>query len=201
MIYCLVSASLISKATTLHKAAEYIGQIQQERAQLHEEAQRHRDQILLLHFAIKLPCGVYQLPVTGMPVTCQHFDHMREKFREYVRAWTLQNWWLWIFSIIVEPLFESYNRMVSTASVEDLCCTTLSWLDQYCSLPALRPMVLSSLHLLSTTTSILTDPSLVPDEVTQAQCLPHPTRPQDHSPSTWPINRENTQPVGPYGTI
>ncbi|XP_020326442.1 carbohydrate-responsive element-binding protein-like [Oncorhynchus kisutch] len=80
--------------------------------------------------------NVFQLQ---LPVTCQRFDHMREKFREYVRARTLQNWWFWIFSIIVEPLFESYNRMVSTASVEDLCRTTLSWLDQYCSQPALRP--------------------------------------------------------------
>lgn len=29
--------------------------------------------------------------------------------------------------------------MVSTASVEDLCRSTLSWLDQHCALPALRP--------------------------------------------------------------
>uniref|UniRef100_A0A4W5L636 Uncharacterized protein n=1 Tax=Hucho hucho TaxID=62062 RepID=A0A4W5L636_9TELE len=79
--------------------------------------------------------------------------------------------------------------MVSTASVEDLCHTTLSWLDQHCSLPALRPMVLSSLRLLSTSTSILTDPSLVPEQathaVTQAQCLPHPrTTPPPWGPST-----------------
>uniref|UniRef100_A0A4W5KSY1 BHLH domain-containing protein n=1 Tax=Hucho hucho TaxID=62062 RepID=A0A4W5KSY1_9TELE len=127
----------ISKATTLHKTAEYISKIQQERAQLHEEAQRLRGQILLLNSGI----NVYQLqlPATGMPITCQRFDHMREKFTKYVRAQTLQNWKFWIFSIIVEPLFESYNRMVSTASVEDLCHTTLSWLDQHCSLPALRP--------------------------------------------------------------
>lgn len=43
------------------------------------------------------------------------------------------------FSIIIEPLFESYNGMVSTASMEELCRSTLSWLDQHCSLPALRP--------------------------------------------------------------
>lgn len=43
------------------------------------------------------------------------------------------------FSIIIEPLFESYNGMVSTASMEDLCRSTLSWLDHHCSLPALRP--------------------------------------------------------------
>lgn len=51
------------------------------------------------------------------------------------------------FSVIMEPLFETYNVMVSTASVEEMCRTTLSWLDQHCSLPALRPSKLLSLSL------------------------------------------------------
>ncbi|XP_040908422.1 carbohydrate-responsive element-binding protein-like isoform X2 [Toxotes jaculatrix] len=156
----------ISKATTLQKTAEYISKMQQERAQLHEEAQRLREEIQLLNSAINA-CQ-QQLPATGVPITRQRFDHMRQKFREYVQAQTLQNWKFWIFSIIIEPLFESYNGMVSTASVEDLCRSTLSWLDQHCSLPALRPMVLSSLRLLSTTTAILTDPSLLPEQATLA---------------------------------
>ncbi|KAL0194216.1 hypothetical protein M9458_012512, partial [Cirrhinus mrigala] len=78
------------KATTLQKTAEYISKMQQERAQLHEEAQRLRDEILMLNTAINA-CQ-QQLPATGVPVTRQRFDHMREKFREYVRAQTLQNW-------------------------------------------------------------------------------------------------------------
>uniref|UniRef100_A0A3Q0RZF2 MLX interacting protein like n=1 Tax=Amphilophus citrinellus TaxID=61819 RepID=A0A3Q0RZF2_AMPCI len=156
----------ISKATTLQKTAEYISKMQQERAQLHDEAQKLKEEIQLLNTAINT-CQ-QQLPATGVPITRQRFDHMRQKFREYVRAQTLQNWKFWIFSIIIEPLFESYNGMVSTASVEDLCRSTLSWLDQHCSLPALRPMVLSSLRLLSTTTAILTDPSLLPEQATLA---------------------------------
>ncbi|KAK1787869.1 hypothetical protein P4O66_016352, partial [Electrophorus voltai] len=127
----------ISKATTLQKTAEYISKMQQERMQLHEEAQRLRDEILALNTAINV-CQ-QQLPATGVPITRQRFDHMREKFREYVRAQTLQNWKFWIFSVIMEPLFESYNGMVSTASMEDMCRTTINWLDQHCSLPALRP--------------------------------------------------------------
>uniref|UniRef100_A0A8B9LSB2 MLX interacting protein like n=1 Tax=Astyanax mexicanus TaxID=7994 RepID=A0A8B9LSB2_ASTMX len=161
----------ISKATTLQKTAEYISKMQQERAQLHEEAQRLRDEILALNSAINV-CQ-QQLPTTGVPITRQRFDHMREKFREYVRIQTLQNWKFWIFSVIMEPLFESYNGMVSTASMEDLCRTTLSWLEQHCSLPALRPTVLSSLRQLSTSTSILTDPTLVPEQATQAVTLGH----------------------------
>uniref|UniRef100_UPI003AB0677B carbohydrate-responsive element-binding protein n=1 Tax=Centroberyx gerrardi TaxID=166262 RepID=UPI003AB0677B len=182
----------ISKATTLQKTAEYISKMQQERAQLHEEAQRLREEIQLLNSAINV-CQ-QQLPATGVPITRQRFDHMREKFREYVRAQTLQNWKFWIFSIIIEPLFESYNGMVSTASVEDLCRSTLSWLDQHCSLPALRPMVLSSLRLLSTSTSILTDPSLLPEQATLAvtQGGP-PVAALDHS--LQPATRDSTHPM------
>ncbi|PIO36339.1 hypothetical protein AB205_0157160 [Aquarana catesbeiana] len=58
--------------------------------------------------------------------------------------------------------------MVSTASMADLRETALDWLDQHCSLPALRPTVLSSLCQLSTSTSILTDPSLMPEQAMQA---------------------------------
>nr|XP_057943750.1 carbohydrate-responsive element-binding protein-like isoform X2 [Doryrhamphus excisus] len=168
----------ISKATTLQKTAEYIGKMQQERALLHEEAQRLRDEIQLLNSAIN-SCQ-QQLPATGVPITRQRFDHMRQKFREYVQAQTLQNWKFWIFSIIIEPLFESYNGMVSTASVEQLCQSTLSWLDQHCSLPSLRPMVLSSLRLLSTSTSILTDPSLLPEQATLAVTQGDPAGAPDH---------------------
>lgn len=130
------------------------------------------------------------------------------------------------FSIIIEPLFESYNGMVSTASMEELCRSTLSWLDQHCSLPTLRPsessptcsstetlsqlfiffewlvicvcltlsVVLRSLRFLSTTTAILTDPSLLPEQATLAvtqsdhsALLEHSLQPpaQDHVHTMW----------------
>ncbi|XP_034033432.1 carbohydrate-responsive element-binding protein-like isoform X2 [Thalassophryne amazonica] len=181
----------ISKATTLQKTAEYISKMQQERAQLHEEAQRLREEIKSLNSSINV-CQ-QQLPATGVPITRQRFDHMRQRFRDYVQAQTLQNWKFWIFSIIIEPLFESYNGMVSTASVEDLCRSTLSWLDQHCSLPALRPMVLSSLRLLSTTTSILTDPSLLPEQATLAVSHGDPPPAFDHS--LQPVNQDNVHPM------
>ncbi|KAM9117458.1 carbohydrate-responsive element-binding protein [Pangshura tecta] len=156
----------VSKATTLQKTAEYICKLQQERAALQDEAQRLREQIEKLNATINL-CQ-QQLPATGVPITRQRFDQMRDMFDEYVRSCTLQNWKFWVFSIIIRPLFESFNGMVSTASMDSLRETSLAWLDQYCSLPALRPTVLSSLRQLSISTSILTDPACVPEQATQA---------------------------------
>ncbi|XP_012916535.1 carbohydrate-responsive element-binding protein isoform X7 [Mustela putorius furo] len=127
----------VSKATTLQKTAEYIAMLQQERAAMQEEAQQLRDQIEELNAAINL-CQ-QQLPATGVPITHQRFDQMRDMFDEYVRTRTLHNWKFWVFSILIRPLFESFNGMVSTASLQSLRQTSLAWLDQYCSLPALRP--------------------------------------------------------------
>ncbi|XP_053817050.1 carbohydrate-responsive element-binding protein isoform X5 [Vidua chalybeata] len=156
----------VSKATTLQKTAEYICKLQQERAALQDEAQRLREQIEDLNGSINL-CQE-QLPATGVPITRQRFDHLRRMFDEYVRSSTLQNWKFWIFSIIIRPLFESFNGMVSTASMESLTQTSLAWLDQHCSLPALRPTVLSSLRQLSISTAILSDPARVPEQAARA---------------------------------
>ncbi|XP_075296142.1 carbohydrate-responsive element-binding protein isoform X3 [Opisthocomus hoazin] len=156
----------VSKATTLQKTAEYICKLQQERAALQDEAQRLREQIEELNGSINL-CQE-QLPAMGVPITRQRFDRMRRMFDEYVRSATLQNWKFWIFSIIIRPLFESFNGMVSTASMESLTQTSLAWLDQHCSLPVLRPTVLSSLRQLSISTAILSDPACVPEQATRA---------------------------------
>ncbi|XP_036453817.1 MLX-interacting protein isoform X5 [Colossoma macropomum] len=160
----------ISNATTLQKTVEYIGKLQQERQQMQEETKRLREEIEELNASINL-CQE-QLPATGVPITRQRFDHMKEKFDEYVKNRTLQNWKFWIFSIIIKPLFESFNGSVSTTNQSELCETTMQWLDRDCALPVLRPMVLGTLRQLSTTTSILTDPTLLPEEARQAAMNP-----------------------------
>ncbi|NWS75437.1 MLXIP protein, partial [Crotophaga sulcirostris] len=156
----------ISHAITLQKTVEYIAKLQQERTQMQEETRRLREEIEELNAAI-ISCQ-QQLPAAGVPVTWQRCDHMRKMFDDYVRSRTLQNWKFWIFSIIIKPLFESFNGMVSTTSFKDLNQTAMAWFDQHCSLPVLRPMVLNTLRHLSTTTSILSDPSCLPEQATAA---------------------------------
>ncbi|KAL4646601.1 MLX-interacting protein isoform X1 [Arapaima gigas] len=161
----------ISNAATLQKTVEYIGKLQQERLQIQEEMKRLREEIEELNSSIN-SCQE-QLPATGVPITRNRFDHMQDKFEEYVKTRTLQNWKFWIFSIIIKPLFESFNGTVSTTSMEELYQTTLKWLDRHCTLPVLRPMVLSTLRHLSISTSILTDPALLPEEAKRAVASAH----------------------------
>ncbi|XP_039659398.1 MLX-interacting protein isoform X2 [Perca fluviatilis] len=166
LVPTLKSQINISNAVTLQKTVDHIGKLQQERQQMQEEAKRLREEIEELNTSIN-SCQE-QLPATGVPIRRHRVNHMQEKFNEYVKDRTLQNWKFWIFSIIIKPLFESFNGMVSTTSRAELCQTTLQWLERHCSLPVLRPMVLSTLRQLSTTTSILSNPSLLPEEALQA---------------------------------
>uniref|UniRef100_A0A3Q3JDL3 BHLH domain-containing protein n=1 Tax=Monopterus albus TaxID=43700 RepID=A0A3Q3JDL3_MONAL len=170
LVPTLKSQSNISNAVTLQKTVEHIGKLQQERQQMQEEVKRLREEIEELNTSINL-CQE-QLPATGVPIRRHRFDHMQEKFKEYVKNRTIQNWKFWIFSIIIKPLFDSFNGMVSTTNRAEMYQTTLQWLHQHCSLPVLRPMVLGTLRQLSTTTSILSDPSLLPEEAIQA--VSHP---------------------------
>ncbi|KAM4700922.1 carbohydrate-responsive element-binding protein isoform 2-T2 [Discoglossus pictus] len=84
----------LSKATTLQKTADYVYKLQQERAHLQEEAQRLRCQIQELNDSINL-CQ-QQLPASGVPITRQRFQHMRQLFQKYVQTRTLQNWKFWL---------------------------------------------------------------------------------------------------------
>ncbi|KAL4223427.1 hypothetical protein ACF0H5_016898 [Mactra antiquata] len=156
----------VSKAAMLQKTAEYCKKLKSERAQMQNEADILKQEINSLNQAISI-CQS-QLPATGVPVTRQRADQMREMFEEYVKQRTLTNWKFWIFSLVIRNLFESYNTMVSTASVDELCRTVLAWLDQHCSLPSLRPIVSDAMRHLSTTTSILSDPARVPEQAAQA---------------------------------
>ncbi|XP_033608896.1 MLX-interacting protein isoform X4 [Cryptotermes secundus] len=156
----------LSKAAMLQKGADYIRQLRAERSQLREEMDNLRQQIECLNTAIS-NCQA-MLPATGAPVSRQRASKMREMFNEYVRIRTLENWKFWILSILLEPLLQSYNAAVSTASLEDLYRSTLLWVEQRCSLADLRPAVLNSLRYLCTATDILTDPSRLPDEARKA---------------------------------
>ena len=100
-----------------------------------------------IHYNMSVQCTSFsafsncqcQLPATGVPVTQQHSDQMKQMLQAYIKDRTNQNWKFYVFSQIATPLFDTFNGIVSTASVEELYRTTQLWLDQHCSLPALRP--------------------------------------------------------------
>ena len=107
------------------------------------------------------------LPATGAPINHARHNKMREKYDDYVRHKTQENYKYYILSLVAEPLLESFNASVSTSSVDDLCRSSLAWLDQHCGLNVLRPVVSNAMRKLSTSTNILNNPEALAQEIAE----------------------------------
>ncbi|XP_046916146.2 MLX interacting protein mondo isoform X2 [Dermatophagoides farinae] len=161
------SNTKISKAAMLHKAADYIRVLKNEKFEQQKEYELLKQQIDNLNHVISIFQN--QLPTTGLPIADgPRIGRLKEQYIQYVRQKTNQNWKFWIFSIIMESLLDSYCRQIATNNFDELCKTLFRWLDQGCSLVVLRKDVLNSLRFVSTSTNILTNPELLHDEIIQA---------------------------------
>lgn len=71
-----------------------------------------------------------QLPATGVPVTRQRADQMREMFEEYVKQRTLTNWKFWIVSLknMLYHILYTYSRIALERPAMGLNKTVLSHL-------------------------------------------------------------------------
>jgi len=157
----------ISKAAQLGKAAEYIEQLREENHSIQSELETLRQSVEILEREI---LGSHmQLPSAGYSInsSVNSSSQMQEMFNRHVEMCTRQNWKYWIFSRIMQPLMGSFDRSVSSTSIDDLARTSGSWLDQQATLVHLRTLVTKSLKELCVDTAILTDPHKIPMEALQ----------------------------------
>eukprot|EP00092_Neocalanus_flemingeri_P006005 GFUD01006467.1.p1 GENE.GFUD01006467.1~~GFUD01006467.1.p1 ORF type:complete len:854 (-),score=169.48 GFUD01006467.1:652-3213(-) len=154
----------ISKAALLTKGAEYVMQLKDERETISREVDQLRRSVDSLNQEIS---GYQaQLPTAGSAKSAavSQPSQLQYLFEKHVATCTMQNWKYWVFSRLMQPLLETYDRTVSSSSMEDLSRTSGSWLDQHASLVQLRPLVLNSLKELSVNTEVLSEPHKMPQE-------------------------------------
>ncbi|KAG5682669.1 hypothetical protein PVAND_012007 [Polypedilum vanderplanki] len=157
----------LSKAAMLQKGADYIKQLRSERSAITEQMEGLRKEIETLTNSLNHLQNA--LPANGAPVSRQRTGRTREMYQDYVMQRTQNNWKFWIFGLICEPLLNTFNTTVSTASMDELYRTTMLWIDNSCSLATIRPAVSNKLRELSTTTDILSDnPTTLQEEVKKA---------------------------------
>nr|XP_056708221.1 MLX-interacting protein-like [Euleptes europaea] len=164
------TSAKLSKAVLLQKSVTYVGRLQREHRQARATVERLRSEIEELSTAIDE--FQHQLPPSGAPVLPPRSDQASQLYEEYVRQRTSQDWRFWLFSVVIKPLFESYTRTVSTGGIKEFFQSVLSWLEQHCTLPILRPAISGSLLQLSKITSILTQPAQLPEQALQAISCP-----------------------------
>jgi len=165
------SSLKISKAGQLMKTSEHIQQLQEDNDQLSREIEmlRSSSQTLLgdiSGFQNKLSFNSSsQAPFSQQ--SKEEGTSLYNLYSEHIVSSTQQNWKYWIFSRLMRPLLESFDRSVSTQSRDDLSRTSSSWLDQHVNLVQLRPLVTETLKNFSVESSILTEPQKIPLEALQ----------------------------------
>ena len=160
----------ISKAALLHKGGDYLQQLMGDKEDLDRKIEAHRAKIATLNQQIEgLQNNLAVSSGSGSPSSGPESKLlMRELFNVHVRDCTLQNWKYWIFSRLMKPLLESFNGSVNTGSFEDLTRSSMSWLDQDCSLAHLHPSAMLSLKELAITTEIIDNPKKIAEEAVRA---------------------------------
>jgi len=119
---------------------------------------------------------------------------MQKMYDDYVKARVYQDWTFWIFSMVSNPLFETYKTSVSTADREVFQQSLMQWLEKNCSLVALRPLFLNTVHSLSTKTSIMTSPEKLPEEALMA-IMSTSQNPQPSDKGTSSSHTSDVQPM------
>uniref|UniRef100_A0A0X3Q3L1 MLX-interacting protein n=1 Tax=Schistocephalus solidus TaxID=70667 RepID=A0A0X3Q3L1_SCHSO len=159
-----------SKASILRGAAGLIQAQRAERSKLDAEISRLHSEIEVLQSSINACCE--KLPVSGAAPKRQASARQNSEssawYRQFVSSTSQTNWKFYVFSLIIDNLFDSYCDKVSTASREVLRRSVYSWLDQHCSLPQLRHSVVRAMCKLSTSTNILQQPNLLPQQAREA---------------------------------
>ena len=146
------SSLKISKAGQLMKAADHIQELQQDNETLGREIEmlKSSSQSLLKDitgFQNQLACKSSLGPASTNTGNGDGGNSLHQLYSNHSLSCTQQNWKYWIFSRMMKPLLESFDRSVSNQSIEDLSRTTSSWLDQHVNLVQLRPLVTESLKV------------------------------------------------------
>lgn len=154
----------VSKAVMLQKTSEYIKELQLAREKRMSDLEVFRKEIDEL--SDKIAECQNQLPVSGVSVigNLNKTEVFEQKFNAHVKEKAMVNWKYYLFSLILKPLFDNFIQTVNTSSKEDMERTFLDWQVNFCNLAQLRPIASNALRSLSRTTSVLIEPSKLPEE-------------------------------------
>jgi hypothetical protein len=128
-----------SKAAMLQKTSEYIKELQMAREKRLKDLDVYKKQIEEL--SDKISECQSQLPATGVSVigNLNKMEKFEQKFNQYVKEKTVDNWKFYLFSLILKPLFDNFVTNLNTSSKEDMERTFYEWQQKYCNLIQLRP--------------------------------------------------------------
>lgn len=169
-----------SKSSMLFKTVEHCRQIQAACKAQQDEACALQQELVSLNEDIeKLQA---QLPDSGVDRVQPPRATLKDMFEEYVTKRTKENVKFLFFSYLIRPLFESYNKMVNTETMQIFHDAVYHWRDVILSLTNLRQGSLTAMLQISTQTSIMDKPQDVPKEANKDIVQPSPSLDKTYAP-------------------
>jgi len=101
-----------------------------------------------------------------------------DMFADHVRQRTQSDWRYWVFTSIMGHFVHSFAQDVSNISPQEMQSTSLDWLGERMSLQQLRKDAFRKLAKLCSKTSIMEDPSKLPEEARSFVALNDPDPPE-----------------------
>ncbi|XP_041354674.1 carbohydrate-responsive element-binding protein-like [Gigantopelta aegis] len=157
------SVSRESKSTLLFKASERCQSLERDIQELHQETVALKEQIRVM--TSQLEHVQNELPVGGVDVIDSSNHNLQRMFDNHIQTRARETWQFCIISFLITSLFDSFKTSVSTKCVPEFVESVKQWADDKLTLVNFRPLILSTLKQISTSTSILTEPEKFKEEI------------------------------------
>jgi len=179
----------VSHAGLLIEGSDYIRSLKRENNTLTENIETMKQRIEDLNKEIE--SAQQLLPEHGTQsihkILSTQGKSIPDMFADHVRHRTQEDWRYWVFTSIMGHFVHSFAQEVSNISPQEMERTSLMWLQEKMSLQQLRKDAFRKLAKLCQKTSIMEDPSRLPDEARGFVALPQ----EDGG------NREETEELDP----
>jgi len=156
----------VSHAGLLVEGSDYIRSLKRENNTTLGNVEHLKLKIDQLHAEIE--AFQDQLPEHGSTsihkILSKRGKSIPDMFADHVRQKTQSDWRYWVFTSIMGHFVHSFAQEVSNISPEEMEKTSIDWLQEKMSMTPLRKDAYRKLAKLSSKTSIMEDPSKLPEE-------------------------------------
>ena len=170
----------VSHAGLLVEGSDYIRSLMRENNTTRENVEALRIKIEKLHAEIE--DFQKQLPEHGTSsihrIVSSRGKSIPDMFADHVRQRTQSDWRYWVFTSIMGHFVHSFAQDVSNISPQEMQSTSIDWLGERMSLQQLRKDAFRKLAKLCSKTSIMEDPSKLPEEARSFVALNDPDPPE-----------------------
>ncbi|XP_070540121.1 LOW QUALITY PROTEIN: MLX-interacting protein-like [Ptychodera flava] len=156
--------SRVSLAGMLQKSTEHIERLKRDLEKQRDDSKKMKRQIETLKQEISEVQE--RLPDSGVPVRTQSSDDaLQEMLERHIQKETEKNWKYYMFGLIQQEIFKSYQRRLESATEGELDEVIETWMEKDCKLSKIRSAVTTGLTTLSMKTDVLEDdPSMLPEQ-------------------------------------